>query len=477
MTSFLWHDYETFGVNPRYDRPAQFAAIRTDLDFNPIGEPIELFCQPPMDMPPSPEACLITGITPQQAETRGLPEPAFIEAVLNELGQADTIGVGYNSLRFDDEVTRHTAWRNFHDPYAREWRNGCARWDIIDMVRLTYALRPDGIEWPRRDDGAPSFKLEHLAAANGLEQQRAHDAVSDVRATIALAALIRARQPRLYDFVWTHRDKASAKAQLDLDRHVPVLHVSEKFPADQGCLSLVMPICPHPTNKNAVLVYDLRHDPEALIELSAVDVHERIFTPQADLPEDIDRIALKGIHINRAPVLVPVNTLKPAQAERLQLDLEQCRRHWKRLAESLDIVADKVSTAFAMAEFDAPGDPEQDLYGGFVDDDDRRLCQQILRAAPAEFDGLELPFRDKRLHELLLRYRGRYYPESLNEAERNEWNQFRSNRLEFAPDGGLSLDAYDAAIAALRPGLASEPDKLALLDDLSAWGQQLRATL
>lgn len=477
MTSFLWHDYETFGVNPRYDRPSQFAAIRTDLDFQPIGEPIEVFCQPPLDMTPSPEACLITGITPQQADSRGLPEPAFIAAVLAELGQADTIGVGYNSLRFDDEVTRHTAWRNFHDPYAREWRNGCARWDIIDMVRLTYALRPEGIEWPLRDNGAPSFKLEHLATANGLEQQRAHDAVSDVRATIALAALIRKQQPKLYDYVWSHRDKASAKAQLDLDRHVPVLHVSEKFPASQGCLSLVMPICPHPTNKNAVLTYDLRHDPQALIELPAVDVHERIFTPQADLPEDIERIALKGIHVNRAPILVPVNTLKPEQADRLELDLEQCRRHWKQLAESLDIVADKVSTAFAMAEFDAPGDPEQDLYGGFVDDDDRRLCDQVLQTPPADFVGLDLPFRDKRLHDLLLRYRGRHYPESLNDAERDEWNQFRSNRLEFAPDGGLSLDDYDTALSTLRTQLAGDATKLALLDDLVTWGQRLRATL
>ncbi len=477
MTTFLWHDYETFGANPRFDRPAQFAAIRTDTDLNPIGEPIEWFCKPPTDQLPSPEACLITGITPQMAEERGVIEPEFIRLVLGELGAPGTIGVGYNSLRFDDEVTRHTAWRNFHDPYAREWRNGCGRWDIIDMVRLTYALRPEGIEWPLREDGQPSFKLEHLATANHLEQQQAHDAVSDVRATIALAGLIRDRQPRLYDFVWGNRDKASARRMLDLDNHVPVLHISEKFPAAQGCLSLVMPICPHPTNGNAVIAYDLRQDPQALIDLPAVDVHERIFTPRADLPEDVERIALKGIHVNRAPVLVPVNTLKPDQAERLALDLDQCRQHWKRLADSLDSVAEKVSAVFAMAEFDAPNDPEQDLYGGFVDNDDRRLCDRVLQMAPAEFDGLELPFRDKRLHDLLLRYRGRYYPESLNDAERDEWNQFRSNRLEFAPDGGLSLGDFDETITLLRARCADEPTAIEVLEALSDWGRQLTDSL
>ena len=194
--TFLWHDYESFGASPRLDRPAQFAAIRTDAELREIGQPVDLYCRPALDVLPQPDACRITGITPQMAEERGLDEPDFIAAVLGHLGAPGTCGVGYNSFRFDDELTRHTAWRNFHDPYAREWQNGCSRWDLIDTVRMTYALRPDGIEWPRREDGHPSFRLEHLAAANGLEQEKAHDAVSDVRATIALARLVRDRQPR-----------------------------------------------------------------------------------------------------------------------------------------------------------------------------------------------------------------------------------------------------------------------------------------
>ena len=202
--SYFWHDYETFGANPRLDRPAQFAGIRTDTNFEAIGEPVDFYCEPIEDLLPQPEACLITGITPQIAQERGLPEPEFIKRVLAELGAPKTCAVGYNSLRFDDEVTRHAAWRNFHDPYAREWQQGCSRWDLIDTVRMTYALRPDGINWPQRADGKPSFRLEDLAKANGLLHEQAHDALSDVRATIALAKLIRSAQPKLFDWAINH---------------------------------------------------------------------------------------------------------------------------------------------------------------------------------------------------------------------------------------------------------------------------------
>lgn len=205
--TYFWHDYETFGADPRRDKPAQFAGIRTDMDFNIVGEPVVLYCQPPADMLGHPEATLITGITPQVALERGVPEPEFIETIVAEMAVPSTCSVGYNSLAFDDEVTRHTLWRNFFDPYAREWQNGCSRWDIINMVRLAYALRPDGIEWPKREDGTPSFKLEHLATANNLVQERAHDALSDVHATIGLARLIRDKQPKLFDYVVHNRDK------------------------------------------------------------------------------------------------------------------------------------------------------------------------------------------------------------------------------------------------------------------------------
>ncbi|WP_296002936.1 exodeoxyribonuclease I, partial [Rugamonas sp.] len=281
--TFLWHDYETFGAQARRDRPAQFAAIRTDAELNEIGAPIMLYCQPANDFLPDPQSCLITGITPQQCLERGVPEHQFAATIEQAFAKPGTIGVGYNTIRFDDEITRFMFWRNLIDPYAREWQNQCGRWDLLDVVRMTYALRPEGMEWPLREDGKPSFKLEHLAAANGLLHESAHDALSDVRATIALARLIKTRQPRLWDFCLKLRSKHEVVREMGVGK--PFLHISGMYGTERGCIALVWPIAPHPTNKNEVIVWDLSADPDELFTLGVDAIRTRMFTRNDQLPE------------------------------------------------------------------------------------------------------------------------------------------------------------------------------------------------
>lgn len=250
--SFFWHDYETFGRVPRRDRPAQFAGLRTDAELNEIGEPLMIYCRPADDYLPDPESCLLTGILPQTCQAQGLPEHEFAAAIEQALSLPGTVGLGYNTIRFDDEVTRHLFWRNLIDPYAREWQNGCGRWDLLDVVRCAYALRPEGIHWPRHEDGRPSFKLEHLTAANGLSHEAAHDALSDVRATIALARLLREKQPKLFEFCLRLRKKEAVQAEMGVGK--PFLHVSGMYGPERGCIALVWPLAPHPTNKNELIV-------------------------------------------------------------------------------------------------------------------------------------------------------------------------------------------------------------------------------
>lgn len=471
--TFYWHDYETTGVNPRIDRPNQFAGIRTDYDLNIIGEPLVEYCQPPLDILPQPMAAMVTGITPQLAEEQGLPEPEFIRQIVAELGAPGTCGVGYNTLRFDDEVTRYTLWRNFREPYSREWKNGCSRWDLIDVVRMTYALRPEGIEWPTHEDGKPSFRLEQLTAANGIGHANAHDALSDVHATIAMAKLIKDTQPRLFSYALENKTKQAARQLLDLNSHAPAVHISSKFPADKGCLSLIMPLCPHPTNNNAVLVYDLREDPSEMLELSPEDIHERIFTPRDSLPEGVQRVGVKAIHVNKCPVLAPVKTLTEQQAERVQLDMAACRAHWKLIHDDIDRLNEKLTAVFQLGEFAANDDPEQDLYGGFLSEEDRRLCDQIPEVDPSELEDWSPPFRDPRLHEMLFRYRARNFPQTLNQAEQDEWQNFRAKRIEFAPDGGLTLQEYNWQIDELRKQYSDDSGKISVLDSLKQWGEKL----
>jgi exodeoxyribonuclease-1 len=450
--TFLWHDYETFGAVPRRDRPAQFAAIRTDADLNEIGDPIMLYCQPATDFLPDPQSCLITGITPQQCLEWGVPEYKFAAVIEAAFSQNGTIGVGYNTIRFDDEVTRHLFWRNLIDPYAREWQNNCGRWDLLDVVRMTHALRPEGIAWPLREDGKPSFKLEHLAKANGLLHESAHDALSDVRATIALARLIRDKQPKLFDFCLQLRkkDKVSTEMGLHLDRadRGPFLHVSGMFPAEQGCIGLVYPLATHPTNKNEVLVWDCRHDPSELFTLDVDAIRTRMFTRTADLPEGVTRLPIKSVHLNKSPMLVGnLKTLSAAQAARWNIDIGQAQTHAALAAAGPDMSATwaRVYHRPAMETLDV----DEDLYGGFVGNNDRRKLEELRGNTPEQLAKARPSFEDDRLEEILFRYRARNFPDTLGEGEFAHWERHRAARLYDGVGGARSIEQLQMEIDAL----------------------------
>lgn len=474
--TFLWHDYETTGADPRRDRPCQFAALRTTDEFELVGEPIELFCAPAPDVLPHPQAALITGITPQQLQRDGLPEAAFAAHVHEAMAMPGTCTVGYNSLRFDDEFTRNLLYRNFYEPYAREWENGNSRWDLIDLVRMTYALRPQGVEWPRRDDGTPSFRLEDLARANHLQQERAHDALSDVHALIGLARLLRARQPRLFEFYFALRRKQRAFELLDVARRTPVLHVSSRFPASRGCLALVVPLAVHATQSNAVIVYDLDADPTPLLELDADAIAERVFNARSDLPEDVERIPLKLVHANRSPALAPLSVLNGVDLARIGLDPPRCLAHLERLRDQPGL-ATKLQQVFTNRYDDTTPDPELALYAGFIGDADKRLLRDVRATPPQQLASRTFAFRDPRLTELLWRYRARNWPEQLSHDEATRWRAFCRERLERKTElTTLTFDDYFALIDALRADPA-QAGQVALLDALQTYGHERRGAL
>ncbi|XSG85079.1 MAG: exodeoxyribonuclease I [Methylohalobius sp. ZOD2] len=477
MPSLYWYDYETFGADPARDRPAQFAGQRTDADLNPIGDPLVLYCRPADDFLPQPEACLITGITPQLAREKGLREADFITRIHAEFAQPHTCVTGYNNIRFDDEITRHTLYRNLLDPYAREWRNGNSRWDLIDAIRLAYALRPRGIAWPKRDDGAPCFKLDRLTAANGIEHAGAHDALADVRATLELARLLKARQPKLYAYCFDHRLKPEVRNLLDLEEMRPVLHVSEKYPARRGCLAMVAPIAPDPNNPNGVIVYDLSVDPDPLLTLDADTLRERLFTPGDQLPEGSERLPLKTVRVNRCPVLAPVSALRGRDAERLGIDPERCRRHLEHLRRHRPNLKTLLPDIFDFADREPVADPDWMLYrGGFLGDADRARLERIRRTAPHRLQGLNGDFDDPRLPEMIFRYRARNWPETLTPEERRRWDAFRRERLT-SPESGASIvwDQYREILQRLRRSEAVQ-NRMDILEALEAYGQEILPT-
>ncbi len=451
----------------------QFAAIRTDVELNPLGEPLQYYCRPVEDILPQPEAVLVTGITPQQARAKGLDEPAFIRLVEAEMLQSQTCVVGYNSIRFDDEVTRFTLYRNFRDPYAREWRNGNSRWDIIDMLRLVYALKPASLNWPEREPGVPSFKLEALTQANGIAHTAAHDALADVEATIELARLVKHREPALFDFCWQLRLKDQVLKQLHLGEARPLLHISSRYPASRGCLAIVAPLVRLKSNSNAVVVLDLEQDPSILNDLDAETLRQRVFSPAAELPVGQQRISLKLLHLNRSPILVPVASLSSERAQELGIDRDRCERNWQRLGNP-ESWRHKLEAVFAPFG-DLIYDPELALYQGFIPDADRLLCDQVASADSQTLATQTFPFQDARLGELLFRYRARFFPDSLSRAERASWHEQVQQRL-FAEDSGDSrtLAGFRARIEQLAQELGDDPRAAVLLGALAQWGQELQ---
>lgn len=475
--TLYWHDYETTGSDPVRDRPLQFAGVRTSLELEPIGDPEVMYCQPPADLLPHPDACLLTGISPQRAQREGLVEPAFAAIVQERLGAPGTCGVGWNSLRFDDEITRHLLYRNFFDPYAREWQQGNSRWDLIDLARMAYALRPNGVQWPLREDGAPSFRLEHVAAANGCGGRRAHDALGDVAALLDFARVLKDAQPRLWDWYFGLRRKARAAALLDCARMKPVLHISRHYPATHGCIAMVVPIAAHPLQPNKIIIADLAPDPAAWVGLDVETLVERLFTPRADLRSDVARAPLGTISLNRAPALAPLEALQGVDCARIRLDADVCLDHARVLRGSAGL-ADRARAAYARENHPPATDAELALYQGFLPDADRPLLAKVRSTDADGLKSLQPRFHDARYRTLLERYRARHHPETLDAGEAIAWGSLRARRLLGKdPAASIGLDAYARVIAQRRaePGRGSLD--LAMLDELEAWGQHLASTI
>lgn len=468
--TFLWYDFETFGADPRRDRPAQFAARRTDADLNPVGEPEMFYCRPADDVLPQPMACLITGITPQIARERGLPENEFAARIFELMSAPDTCTVGYNNFRFDDEVARYLFWRNFIDPYEREWANGNSRFDLIDLMRLARGVRPEGIEWPDYDDGRPSFRLEDLAAANGMDTSHAHDALADVNATIAMARLLKQHQPRLWSWALGLRNREQVNRLLAQGE--PLLHASSRFPALPGCgVAPVLPLGGHPQIASQRLVWNLNVDPAPFLELTTEELADRYWTPAADLPEGIERVPVKLVRNNRCPMLAPMNVLETSRAAALGIELRSLAPRARLLQQHPDF-AERLAALFAgRRDQSEAADPELDLYGGFPPRSDRPVIQRVHRLGGEELAGLEAPFRDERLNELLFRYRARIWPETLTQAQQADWERYRRRRLISDPDlASIQLPGYQEQ---LRTLMAERPEDEPILRQLAQWPAEL----
>ena len=415
--SFFFYDLETSGLNARGDRIMQFAGQRTDENLEIVGEPVNILVKMSEDALPSPGAIAVTGITPQQTLMDGLKEADFCKYVIEEVFVPDTIALGYNTVRFDDEFMRAILWRNFYDPYEWEWKDGRSRWDLLDVVRMTRALRPDGIKWPFDEDNKPTNRLELLTKLNGLEHMHAHDALSDVYATIAVAKMIRKKQPEIFNFLLKNRDKKEVQKYVNLDNKRPFVYTSGRYESKFNKTTVAFPLT---TGRHGnILVYDLRYN------LGELDP-EKIFP------------VVKEICLNKCPAIAPLGVLEKADGwAKIDLSPETVEKNLQTLLKYPEF-AEKMRSEYEMdREFPAAEEPEAAIYDGFLDEVDRIKVAAVRNASVNQLADFHPDFQDDRLDELLLHYKGRNFPETLSENEMQKWEEYRRSRIKKQAPGFL----------------------------------------
>ena len=456
--SIYWYDLETSGTEPRWDRILQFAGLRTDLELNPLGDDYATYVQLRDDVIPDAAAALVTGLTPQRTQQEGICEWQAISRINALFSVPGTCVAGYNNLRFDDEFIRHGLYRNLLDPFAREWRNGNSRWDILDLARAAGALRPEGIEWPLDDEGLPVYRLEALAAANGLDHGQAHDAASDVRATLALARLLRQRQPKLFAYFFAARGKRSARQLLQPYGDRVLIHISGMYPRTRCGFASVVSICAHPANANSVIVADVSQDVEPLLEWSPERLREALFSADA-----VQRPPLKEVRVNKCPFLAPLSVLRPADAERLGFAGAAAKQRRAQLRRAG--LAKKMRRVYAPKPQPPSADVDGALYEGFLTDDDEARCLSFQRALQ-QGEWLDLDYQDARLPQLAARLRAHCLPHRLNARQEADWRAWVGAKINDAGEvPWRTLVAAQAQLEGLRAGTQGND---ALLDDFEA---------
>lgn len=464
--TFFFYDLETSGLNAREDRIMQFAGRRTSMDLTPIGEPYNMLVALSDDTLPNPDALMVTGITPQKTVDEGYSEVQFARILNDEIFTPDTIVVGFNNVRFDDEFIRHLLWRNFYDPYEWCWKDGRSRWDMLDVVRMTRALRPEGISWPLDDAGEPTNRLELITRENDIAHKNAHDAMSDVDALIDVTKLIRDKQPQLFEYLLKMRDKKEVVKLVNVDDKKPFVYSSGRYDKEFAKTTAAFPLS---AGRNGnVVVYDLRYDPTLFIDLSESELAHKVYASwQERQAEDFVKLPAKELQPNRCPAVAPLGVLAHGGGwAKISLDAETIAKHQKILLAHPEF-AEKLRTIFEnKPEFTRSPDPEAQLYDGFLNDRDRLRAEAVRNASERELADFHPNFADERLPGLLLHYKARNFPKTLSSDERAMWQTWRAAHVQ------AQLPKYMVALQRLAAS-ALDSGKEFIVQELQLWAESI----
>ncbi|CAL4326607.1 exodeoxyribonuclease I [Buchnera aphidicola] len=453
--TFLFYDYETFGIDTSLDKPAQFACIRTDINLNVIDYPECFYCFPSDDYLPDPISVLITKITPQYTQKYGTNEYYFSKKIYDILTVPNTCVIGYNNINFDDEITRNIFYRNFFDPYEWSWKNGNSRWDLLNLIRACYALRPNGIKWPKNELGLPNFKLSNLTQINNIRHINAHDALSDVHATIKIAKLIKKNQPKLFDFFFKNRKKNELYKLINLKNNQPIVYVSSYFGSVRHNMTCIIPIIWHKNNRNILISIDLFKDIEKIILFC------KKITYKYNNIKHLFNLGIVLLYLNRCPVLAPMTVLRKEDCNRLKINIDLYHRKIKYLKENKGFIK-KIQIIFSQ-EINNKQSLNVDLqiYDSFFNLSDKKNIKIVRETEPIFLKNINFDFHDSRLKILFFRYRARNFFELLNNDEKKIWLKHCFEIIQ-----PVSLKNYQNKIEDLLKKYCFNSEKIILLNCL-----------
>jgi len=450
-----WYDLETSGREPGFDVPLNVAVVTTDGNLNQVGQ-LELRCRPPASVLPAPQALVVQGqgIGFHQGQPLSLYEftrefTAHVESL------HPTIFAGYNSIRFDDEIMRHTLYRMLKPPYVMQF-GGSRRIDLLPLAQCAYVLDPDSLTLPLSAKGKRTFALDAFAPANGFQGEGAHDAIVDVHATIHVAGVINERQPGLLDLatnVWS--DKRAVCQLLESSEFLVVI-AWNPF-AQCPIIKAVAPVAANPTYATEWACVDLAFDPDDYMALPAEEMTELIVVGTRERP-------IVPVKSNAMPILFEpdhplVQHLLPQPAEEL------IRR--ARAVQGNAGFATRVGRALALRRegFSDPEHVELQLYSGgfFSKADEARLAQ--FHAAPPEVRlGILDEVEDERLRTLGRRLVLDEWPHVMPPSVRAKLEQERLERLH--SEDKVKWTTVGRALADIEKMRADAgPDEAAILDE------------
>ncbi|MDU8351260.1 exodeoxyribonuclease I [Pseudomonas syringae pv. actinidiae] len=470
-----FYDFETADANP--STPIlQFASVSTDHDLNVIkGSETNLIAKPSRHALPAPIAFMIHMLDLEHLKEHGLSERALVQHVVNIfLHSPNSQMAGYNTLSFDDKVLQHACFRNMLPPYDHQFMNGNTRFDVFKLVQLMFAFRPESLEFPKKEDGSFSLKLEQLSAANGIVHERAHDALSDVYATIGLARIIKGAEEKLYRFAQSMTVKQNAQ-DLIL-QGVPLLHVNFKYQQENRNTSLVHPLCVDASNKNKYIIANLREDPYNMLNMSPQELRHFMFTKREELAEDAPRVGVSQVGINDMPLIVPAkNMLTPALATSMNLDVDQCMRNLEMIRQTVGFQS-RIQEAYAY-ESKTPIHVFDTLYsGGFIDSKvDAPIRKEMSLKTDDELsqvDAVSVANRSKdktRMLELLVALK----PEPGNLIEKALLHRQLKTQF-FDVESRQSFDSFYKAVSAVRMEKELSPEQEVVMEQVIAHVEGLR---